>query len=290
VAAYFFNNKTSKMYNNFDNHLGIDTSHSNTVNHGFGDFDEADNFLIFAPFIKGGKRRAKEWNTKRKLRKKHRAELQQEQQQELAGIERNGGKMSSEAAALNSIENNKESIQKYIEANGHEPQINPALMALQGASIFQSKIAKKQLEGVPEYEAAHDAVIDDEQDEFGEVADEFFGAALASVVKGASEAIKKINAKRAGKGLKPLFRGKNWQKIGEKLEKNKDVLVDAANAQEKAFLAITQKEYALAKANESALGAGVGAAKDEYTNQLIKQYLPVVIIVLVIVFFLGKKL
>lgn len=191
--------------------------------------------------------------------------------------------------ALQNVQAQQPLINSYVQSQGQVPQPNPAALALQANSLFQSQIEQKQAQGVPDFDVAHDAVISDMQDSWGdEESEEFFGDLFSSIYKAGSALIGKINKKREDKGLKPLFAGKNWQKMAEKMANNETVIEDGLNANERALLALTRKEIDVAKKNDSPVGAAVRAIKADQTRQAIRDYLPYIVIAAVVIYLIGK--
>lgn len=257
----------------------------------FDNFDEMENSFYDEPDNLFGL--GKKAKRKRAL-KKGRAELEYNRQQADIQIQQRAIDQSLQPStvALQNVQENLPVVQSYVQNAGHVPQQNPAALSLQASNIFADQVAQRQMQGVPDYSTAMNSVIEDQQDSWGEEADEFFGSIISSVFQAGKALVNKINQKREANGKKPLFRGKNWQKLAEKINNNETVITDALSANEKAIIAITQKEIANAKALEGNAKPLI-AAKDAFiadqTKQAFMTYLPYILIVLVIVFVAGKK-
>ena len=238
---------------------------------------EADNLFGLS---RRDKRKKKERNTRATLeRSRQISDLKLQREAE----ERN---LPPEVVALNNVQQNQPLVASYVSNAGQTPQQNPAALALQATNVLQGQIAYKQSMGVPDYDTAFDAVIQDSQEDWGnEETDEFFGAILTSVFAAGKTLLEKINSNRSSKGKKPLFAGKNWQKLAQKVNDNQSVVNEALTTNERAYLALTVKE----NERQSAMGASMGSFADDQRNQAIRQYLPIALIVLVAVYFLGKK-
>lgn len=234
----------------------------------------------------------KDLRADRKFARKNRGEIRSDQ--ETAGAELKATSeqtgLPQETVALANVAANQPLVASYVESKGLTPQPNPAALALQATQLFNSDVEAKMQDGVPDYETAFDAVIEDEQDAWGEEADEFFGSVLTSVMAAGKALVNKINDKRKAKGKKPLFGGKGWEKIAKKVADNKEVVTDAMTSAEIAFLALTKKEVAEAKAADAKpLNAAKNAFVDDQTKQAFKQYAPIAAIVLIAVFIIGKN-
>lgn len=246
----------------------------------FEDFDQAEADNLFGLGKKGRR--------KREL-KKQRGEMQHDRKLAEIELEKRATEkmLRPETVALNDVEDNKPIIQSYVRNAGQVPQRNPAALALQATQVFQNKVSDRQAKGVPDYEQAVEAEMDDTTDQWNEDnGDQFFGAIITSVFKAGNAVVKKINEKREKDDKKPLFAGKNWQKLAQKYKDNEGVVDDALTAAEKAFLALTVKE----NAKVSTIEAGKNAIVNYQTEQAIRKYLPWALIALLIAFMLGKKL
>lgn len=201
-------------------------------------------------------------------------------------------------AALQTIQQNLPLVQGYVQQYGPQygqsvPYQNPAQLAMQAGTIYGQQVEDKMFY-VPDQDLAEQSVWADVSEDWGsENADEFFGSLLQSIVNAGKTLIDKINEKRAAKGKRPLFAGKGWQKIAEKYAANKDVVDEALTSAERAFLAVTRNEYAQ-KSGGGFSATPVGAAGNAFINdqkkQAIMQYLPYAILLIVVVFFIGKKM
>ena len=243
------------------------------------DYDsEADNFLGIAIGKKAKRRKAL---------KKNRATLEYERQDAAIWNERQAVAtgISPAAVAYQQVQANQPLINEYVTRQGEIPQTNPAALALQATNLFQNQVAQKQAY-IPDYNSAHDSVIDDEMQQW-DGADEFFGAILTGVFQAGKSLIGAINNKRVANGKKPLFAGKNWQKLAEKVNNNESVINDALTANEMAFLALTKKENAKAY-EQTVLGQTTGAFVNYQQTEALKKYLPYLLIAIVIFLVIRK--
>lgn len=272
-------NSMNNDFNNAAHHYALESTFDNFEPDNSFDTTDPDNLF-------GSKKIKKEL-------KKQRGEIQIMQDEAQKNIYKQAEikAVSPDTIAQNNVAANQPLIASYVANNGIQPQANPAALALQATQVFQDKVEQKQVSGVPEYESAVSSVIDDEREgwEDDEQADNFFGTVMESVFKTGKALVTKINVNRKQAGKPPIFQGKNWQSLAEKIAKNEPVVTDALNASEKAFLALTKKEIDEAK-KQSALSYATGAFGDQQGAAALKQYLPFIIIILIGVFFLGKKL
>lgn len=197
--------------------------------------------------------------------------------------------LQPETVALANVAANAPTVASYVEQQGLIPQQNPAALAMQATQAFVNEVENRQNEGVPDWDTAQDSVIQDYQESWDE-ADNFFGSILQSVFAAGKALVEKINVKRTAKGKKPLFGGKGWKKIAEKVADNKEVVTDSMNSAEKAFLALTKKEVteAVRKEKQSAVGAGADALINDQKKQAIKEYLPYALVAAVLIFVIAK--
>ena len=278
-----------KHFEQVASHFSTFDTYDNEAENSF--FDEPDNFSIlggiFNPAYLANQVLSKKEQRKRKL-KRSRATQQYNRDQALVSLdERATQKMlQPETVALENVEANRPLIASYVANAGQVPQRNPAALALQATEVFQNNVQQRQQSGVPDYEAASNAEMESTADEWHENnADEFFGAIAVSVFKAGSALVKKINQGREANGKKPLFAGKNWQRLAEKYNANSGVVDEALTANERAFLSLTAKE----NQKVTAVGSATDAVIDYQTKEAFKKYLPLIIIILVAVFFIGKK-
>lgn len=188
--------------------------------------------------------------------------------------------------AINDVKDNKEVIKQYVVEHGQKPEENIANLAAQALLLHEAKIWDKvENYGIPDYEAAENEVLAEEQsrEDSGEISN-FGGGILGSVFKAGSAALKNINAKRVKNGKKPLLDGEKGKKLQEKIQRFADNEDKAAY--QKADTKKNVKDTAL-KTFVDTLSSDVERKK---TNDAIKKYLPYAIIILIAVFFLGKKI
>ena len=249
-------------------------------------FDEVDSFddepdNLFGIAI-GKKARRK------KALKKSRATLAYEREDAAIQNERQAiaNNLTPAAVAYQQVERNVPIISEYVQNQGQIPQTNPAALALQATQLFQNQVAQKQYY-IPDYNSAHDSVIDDEQQNW-ENADEFFGSIISSVFEAGKGLITAINQKREANGKKPLFAGKNWQALANKVNNNQSVINDALTANEIAFLQLTKSENQKAY-EQTILGKTQGAFMSYQQNEAIKKWLPFVLIGIVGYIVINKK-
>ena len=251
----------------------------------FDQYDEdANSFYEEDAFLGMGKKAKR-----KRVLKKQRGEAQFARDKAMIALEQRATEkmLQPEVIALQDVIDNKPLIASYVSNAGQVPQKNPAALALQATEVFQNKVEQRQASGVPDYEQASIAEMNDITDDWNnDNGDEFFGAIATSVFKAGNTLVEKINEKRQGNGKKPLFSGKNWKKLAQKYKDNSGVVDEAINANERAFLAMTVKENE--KVN-SPLIAAKNSIVNYQTQQAIRQYLPWALVVLIIVFFVGKK-
>lgn len=241
-------------------------------------FDEPDNLFGIAI---GKKARRK------KALKKSRATLAYERDDAAIQNERTAiaNNLTPAAVAYQQVQQNAPLINEYVTRQGEVPQTNPAALALQATNLFQNQVAAKQYY-IPDYASAHDSVIDDELQEW-DGAENFFGSIISSVFEAGKSLIGAINKKRVNNGKKPLFAGKNWQALANKVNNNQSVINDALTANEMAFLALTKSENQKAY-EQTILGQTTGGFMNYQQTEAIKKYLPFVLIGIIIYFMMKK--
>lgn len=315
--------KHSELANNFDSDLSVsnsffdsdavnvddtkDESVENSFDENYSEFDselgsehfDQDHYENFLGIGKKNKEKRQEKKAQRlenrveKIRNKSiatRGETQARQIESQNDLSKTAADIGTQQSvvALSTVEANKPLIQDYVQQNGQVPQQNNAALAVQATKQYINDVEDKQNNGVPDWDAAQESVIEDYKEEWGEDADNFFGSVLTSVFSAGGALVAKINKNRTDAGKNPLFAGKGWEKIAKKIADNKEVVTDAMTANEKAFIAITKKEIDNAKKKDTAIAAATGAFVSDQKRQAVKEYLPVALLVLVFVFVIGK--
>lgn len=244
--------------------------------------------MNFGQYLKALKEHKKAWE------QRTRAELAAAQRQEInSQLERaNAANVSTPAIALQTVQENLPAVQNYIQANGMQPQSNPAAAALQASQILTKKVEDK-MQTVPDPQLAYESVLQDEQDwinqqyeENGEeYPDEFLGGIIASVVAAGKALVNKINKKREEKKKPPILQGAGWQAVGATLTNALPAIEQAAND--------ATARRAQPVAEKSTVGTVVDAVVRDQKRQALNQYMPFIIagliIIIIFAYRAGKK-
>lgn len=189
-----------------------------------------------------------------------------------------------ENIALTVVEEKKPIIQRWVKEHGEKPYDNPAMLAAQATLLHENKIWQKmQKNAIPDYFDAENAVMAEEQhQEDSNYFDDFDGGILGAVLTAGDKALDRINAKRTARGKKPILAGERGKKLREKvklapefIELKKGGIATGANSE--SDIAIIKDEL-------------INEIRRRETKEAVKKYLPLAIIVLVAVFFIGKSM
>jgi len=231
---------------------------------------------------------------KRAWEERTRAELAAAQRNEInSQLERaNAANVSTPAIALQTVQENLPAVQNYIQANGMQPQSNPAAAALQASQILTQKVEDK-MQTVPDPQIAYESVLQDEQEwinqqyeENGEeYPEEFLGGIIASVVAAGKALVDKINKKREEKKKPPILQGAGWQAVGATLTNALPAIEQAAND--------ATARRAQPVSEKSTVGTVVDAVVRDQKRQALNQYMPFIIagliIIIIFAYRAGKK-
>jgi hypothetical protein len=191
--------------------------------------------------------------------------------------------------------NNTDQLVQYVQDRGHVPVSNTGPeLAAQATIIHEQLVEDRQLNGVPEYDVAEQAVFQDYTDyeeQMDTEPDEFGPEILGAIAGAAKNALAKINAKRAAKGKKPLFGGKKAKALTDKIKNAVDVKGTAEGVN---VFVKTAKDEALNNPQDKTdlailVQEGIKAAEKLKKQEYIKKYLPYAILLIVAVFLIGKS-
>ena len=186
-----------------------------------------------------------------------------------------------EDAALQIISTNKPAFEQFVIDNGQVPESDNRNLAAQVALIHEYKIWKTVKGGVPNYDAAEDVVLSEQQQAEDLGGNAFDATLLGTAFKAARAALPKINAKRIAAGKKPLLAGEKGQAFLNKIGQHLDIVIKDA-----------PKETTNGRLKNTDIGIIGGALKDQITKEktiaAVKEYLPIGILILVAVYILGK--
>jgi hypothetical protein len=260
-------------------HLNPDLYDQQTVSAYLG---EADN--LFGKRKKkhqAGGGRKKQHQTKKALRTIHRIAAQENK--------------PPEQVAQDILTNEPEALPSFIKQAGEAPvSDNQEAMAAQATMIHENNIEQKQAAGVPDYDVAEAAVFEDYEiaaDE-GEV-DDFAPALIGSILAAGKNALAKINAKRVKNGKKPLFAGKKFKALQDKIK----AAVDVQPTDTGLNIALnTMKQHPDVKdAKDSSdvqilIDEALKQARKVETKKAISGAMPLIIIGLVVVVIIARKM
>jgi hypothetical protein len=183
--------------------------------------------------------------------------------------------------ALRLIDKNKKKLQKFVvDKGGIVPSDNPEELAMQTAQVREQEIQKivdDPTNDANTIEEASDVWEEGQQEEldtesFEGEADAFTEEALGAVIGVAKGVVKKIKERRAKKGKK--------SGLLDKLSKAK---VDTTGRGSVEVSGITNE------GSKDPLSSAIRDAKAGTIDTTIKQYLPIIIIAVVVLFFVMKK-
>ena len=198
------------------------------------------------------------------------------------------GNLPVEELALQQVKENIPQLRQYVIERGEQPENNPIALAAQVTLLHEQAIWDKvENEGIPDYEAAENQVLAEEQqkEDSGEIS-QFGGYFLGSICKAGQKALAKINEKRVAKGKKQLLAGKKGKALQAKIEKHIEVekVIERQQPQK------AQKENQLKNTVAGAFVTGfIDDVEKEKTKAAINKYLPFIIIGAVALFLIGRK-
>ena len=187
--------------------------------------------------------------------------------------------IAPEDAALKVMDDHKKDFEQYVIDNGQVPESDNRNLAAQVTLIHEYKIWKAVSGGIPDYDAAEDQVLSQQQaaEDNNEVA-AFDANLLGTAFKAARAALPKINEKRVKAGKKPLLAGEKGKKFLEKISKHLDIVIKDA-------------PKGTGKFKSTDIGIVTGSLADQVTKEktiaAIKEYLPIAILIMVAVYMLG---
>ena len=185
--------------------------------------------------------------------------------------------------ALEVIEKNKKKLQKFVvDKGGIVPSEDPEELAVQTAQVREQEIQKIIDDPTIDADTPQEAsdVFEEQQQEeldtesFEGEADAFTEEAIGAVIGVAKGVVKKIKEKRAAKGKKSGL-----------LDMLSGVKVDTSGTGDIVVSGATNPK------SKDPLSVAINDAKKGAMDTTIKQYLPIAIIVIVIIFvaMMGKK-
>ena len=203
------------------------------------------------------------------------------------GMATGGAGLAARAIAKKIIAKNKKKIQKFVvNEGGQEPSENPEELAVQFAQVRARKIEQIKDDPTIDADTTEEAaeVFEEQQSDdlenesYTGESDSFTEEAMGAILGVAKGAIGKIKAKRLASGKKFLGKTKaQWdaQKSGLDVTTSGtgDIVVKGATN----------------PGSKDPFSLAVADAKAGATMTTIKQYLPIVIIVAVVLFFVMKK-
>ena len=203
------------------------------------------------------------------------------------GMATGGAGLAARAIAKKIIAKNKKKIQKFVvNEGGQEPAENPEELAVQFAQVRARKIEQIKDDPTIDADTTEEAaeVFEEQQSDdlenesYTGESDSFTEEAMGAILGVAKGAIGKIKAKRLASGKKFLGKTKEqWDAKKSGLDVTTsgtgDILVNGATT----------------PASKAPFSLAVADAKAGATMTTIKQYLPIVIIVAVVLFFVMKK-
>ena len=203
------------------------------------------------------------------------------------GMATGGAGLAARAIAKKIIAKNKKKIQKFVvNEGGQEPAENPEELAVQFAQVRARKIEQIKDDPTIDADTTEEAaeVFEEQQSDdlenesYTGESDSFTEEAMGAILGVAQGAIGKIKAKRLASGKKFLGKTKEqWDAKKSGLDVTTsgtgDILVKGATN----------------PASKDPFSLAVADAKAGATMTTIKQYLPIVIIVAVVLFFVMKK-
>lgn len=202
--------------------------------------------------------------------------------------------IAPEDVSLQILNNNPEALPAFIKQSGQNPvSENQADLAAQAAMIHESNVAEKQDSGVPDYDVAEAAVYEDYEQaaESGDV-DNFAPAIFGSIFTAGKKALEKINAKRVKNGKKPLFQGKKFKAMAEKVKGAIDVQTTATGLNV-ALNTIKRDNEVKTKQDQSdvqiLIDAAMAEARKVETKAALKKAMPLILIGLVIVVIIARQ-
>lgn len=139
--------------------------------------------------------------------------------------------ITPEEVAEDIVKTRRADISAHVIKNNIVPAENAGALALQTMLLHDSNVMDKQRAGIPDYDRAEAAVLQDqiEQEENG--VDNFIGGSLmASIMKAGDSALNKVNKQRIKKGKRPILSGKLIEKIrkGVRLSDDEKQIIFAA--------------------------------------------------------------
>lgn len=189
--------------------------------------------------------------------------------------------------AIETINGNLDKYRQFVIEHGERPETSPEALAAQVVLLHESKIWDKiENAGIPDYTAAEEQVFaEEEQSEFEGNISNFNGSLLGAAYKAGVAALGKINQKRVAKGKKPILEGEKGKKLLQKIESHiqYEKVLQANEPPKK-----SNGNFANTTIGAAAMAAAESIEKDK-TTEAIKKYLPYAIIVLILVFLIGKK-
>lgn len=195
-------------------------------------------------------------------------------------------KVKPEVIALQIIKENLPTVRQYVIEHGETPEKDPIALAAQATLLHEQKIWDKiENDGIPDYDAAENEVLAEEQaaEDRGEISN-FLGSVLGVVFKAGSSALNKINEKRVKKGKKPILSGEKGRKLLEKVGRHIEVeeVIDE-----------NTPDRNNSKFKETDAGIFLNSLANEVerkkTMDAIKQYLPYIIIAIIAIVYFARK-
>lgn len=186
--------------------------------------------------------------------------------------------ITPENVALKIVHNRRKDIAAYIKNNGVNPAVNAQALALQAKLIHERKVADIQTKGIPDYESAENALLQNqiEQEESG--FDNFIGGSLlGSIFRAGDSALEKVNKKRIEKGKKPILSGK----LIEKIRKNVTLTAD----EQRLVIAAKLPDNKPQPKSQSEIKAAIDGIKESLEKDAKTDFLKDNILVVIIAFY-----
>ena len=186
--------------------------------------------------------------------------------------------VTPEQVATKIVHNRRKDIAAYIKNNGANPALKPEALALQAQLIHQRKVADMQAKGIPDYEAAENALLQNqiEQEESG--FDNFIGGSLlGSIFRSGDAALEKVNKTRIEKGKRPILSGK----LIEKIRKNVTLTAD----EQRIVIAAKLPENKPQPKSNSEIKAAIDGIKESLEKDAKTDFLKDNILIIIIAFY-----